>query len=603
MKGSFLAVAAAVALAVVGCGGSGSPATGGTPVRGGTAVMAEPPSAIPDYIFPFTSSGFITVNNQDQFGYLMYRPLYWFGKNGKPLINQSLSLAYPPTWSGNTATIRLKPYKWSNGSPVTAQNTMFWLNMLQDVGATDWGAYNGFPNKFVSSMKVVSPTELTMTVNKPYSHTWFLYNDLSQVTPMPTAWDRTAAGPSDCSARPSDCAAVYAYLDAQSKRLSTYTTSPLWGIVDGPWKLASFNSDGNVTFVPNKSYSGPVKPTLSRFEEVPFTTEAAEYNVLRASGSGGQTIDVGYLSTVDAPARPANATVGRNPVSGYTLDPWYSWGISYSVVNLNSTTGNGPVNRQLYFRQALEYLLNQQSVISGPLRGYGQQTVGPVDPHPVTPYASSLLKSGTLFPYSPAKAKELLSSHGWHVVPNGTTTCASPSKCGPGVKQGQPLVFNMAYATGQNWIQSEVTQLQSNATLAGIKINLDPKPFNQVTTLAGGNCKVTRSSCDWDLADWGLGWSFAPDYDPTGETLFMCGSPADSSGYCDAANDAMIEKTLTSDDMRYMYQWQDYLARQMPFLWQPQGPYQLTEVANDLRGVLPESPTLTITPESWHFVK
>ena len=32
-------------------------------------------------------------------------------------------------------------------------------------------------------------------------------------------------------------------------------------------------------------------------------------------------------------------------------------------------------------------------------------------------------------------------------------------------------------------------------------------------------------------------------------------------------------------------------------------PYQLTEVANDLRGVLPESPTLTITPESWHFVK
>ena len=70
----------------------------------------------------------------------------------------------------------------------------------------------------------------------------------------------------------------------------------MWGVVDGPWKLTAFNADGNATFVPNKSYSGPVKPTLSEFKEVPFTTEAAEYNVLR-SGNGSQKISVGYLPT------------------------------------------------------------------------------------------------------------------------------------------------------------------------------------------------------------------------------------------------------------------------------------------------------------------
>ena len=82
---------------------------------------------------------------------------------------------------------------------------------------------------------------------------------------MPAAWDRTASGPSSCATTVRDCATVYNYLNGQSQNMSTYATSPIWGIVDGPWKLSTFNSDGHITFVPNKSYSGPVKPTLSRF--------------------------------------------------------------------------------------------------------------------------------------------------------------------------------------------------------------------------------------------------------------------------------------------------------------------------------------------------
>ena len=55
-----------------------------------------------------------------------------------------------------------------------------------------------------------------------------------------------------------------------------------------------------------------------------------------------------------------------------------------------------------------------------------------------------------------------------------------------------------------------MTQLQSNASLVGIKINLEPKPFNQVTALAAGNCVVAKIPCNWDMANWGGGWSFAP---------------------------------------------------------------------------------------------
>jgi hypothetical protein len=61
-----------------------------------------------------------------------------------------------------------------------------------------------------------------------------------------------------------------------------------------------------------------VKPKLDEFKEVPFTTDSAEYDVLQ-SPSSSTKIDFGYLPDQDAPAKPANAAVGANPLHGYTL--------------------------------------------------------------------------------------------------------------------------------------------------------------------------------------------------------------------------------------------------------------------------------------------
>src|SRR5215472_6015436 len=259
---------AALALIAAGCSSSNtSSSAGATPVKGGTAVWAEQPAQQPTYIFPYVNSQNISNTNLFNLQYLMYRPLYWFGVGNKPTVNYAVSVANPPTLSGRTVTITLKHYMWSNGTQVTAKNVMFWLNI-----------------------KVVSPTSLQMTLKHPYSLTWFLYNDLSQVTPMPTAWDRTASGPSNCEAVVKDCTAVYNYLAGQAKNLSGYASSPIWGVVDGPWRLSQFTADGHNIFVPNKAYTGPVKPKLAEFQEVPFTTDAAEYNVLRSSAAGGQKI-------------------------------------------------------------------------------------------------------------------------------------------------------------------------------------------------------------------------------------------------------------------------------------------------------------------------
>ena len=609
LRGGMLAagVGAALALAAAGCTSS-APTPGGTSaVSGGTAVYALPPATTPNYIFPYTSSAYISDANIFYLQALMYRPLYWFGQNGQPTVNDSLSLANPPTFKGNKVTITLKHYMWSNGTQVTAQNVAFWMNM-ETAEPASYGAYTGFPTN-VKDVTVVSPTEITMVMDKSYSPSWFQYNDLSQITPMPEAWDRTASGPSHCSTKVTDCAAVYNYLNAQSKNLTGYVGSPLWSVADGPWKLSAFNADGHITFVPNKSYSGPVKPRLAAFQEVPFTTDSAEYDVLQ-SPSSSTKIDVGYLPAQNAPAKPSNATVGTNPLSskGYTLSPLYAWGINYYVVNFQSSVADhAAIIKQLYFRQALAYEMNQAAVISGPLRGYGAPTVGPVAATPVTQWLSGTGKAGDPFPYNPGKAKSLLTSHGWKVVPSGVSTCVKPgtaaADCGAGITKGTGLSFNFPYYNGTSWITSEMTQLQSNAATIGIKLNLQPKPFDQVTALAAGNCVVAKIPCNWDMANWGGGWSFAPDYLPTGEELFQSGAVANSGGYSDSANDSMIQQTLTNSNLQLMYNWQDYLAPKLPMMWQPNGAYALTEIADNLNGVTPQSPTLSINPENWYFTK
>ena len=109
---------------------------------------------------------------------------------------------------------------------------------------------------------------------------------------------------------------------------------------------------------------------------MPFTTDAAEYDVLRAPRTSSK-INVGYIPTEDLPAKPLNAAVGHNPVPGYNLAPQVTWGVSYYTVNEQSTiSDHAAIFKQLYFRQALAYLMNQPADLAGPLKGYGVTQTG-----------------------------------------------------------------------------------------------------------------------------------------------------------------------------------------------------------------------------------
>jgi peptide/nickel transport system substrate-binding protein len=573
---------------------AGTPASAAS--SSGIVTFALPPAVTPSYIFPIMSGAYFSNVNFFQFQEQMFRPLYWFGEGGKPSFNESLSLALPPVWSNSnkTVTIKLKPYDWSDGKTITATDVLFFMNMLK-AETKIWPLYvpGEFPDNVVS-MSSPNATTVVFNLDKAYSTNWFLYNELSQITPMPQhAWDKESAsgavGAYDKT--PAGAAKVYTYLAAQAGQVASYATNPLWQIVDGPFKLKTFETTGYTVFVPNPKYSGAVKAKYQELILQPFTTDTAEFNALRAG-----TVTYGYVPPQDSSQIPLLKS------QGYNSEPWIGWGINYFSENFNNPTV-GPIFRQLYFRQAFQEMVNQPVDIKKALYGYGYPTYGPVPIEPKNDL-STTTEASNPYPYSPKNSAKLLTSHGWDVVKNGTSTCAKPgtaaNECGLNIKKGQKLVLTMQYASGFTYLSQEMQQLKTNLALDGIQLGLTTAPFD--TILANyTNCKV-GPTCSWEIQNWGQGWSYGPDYYPTGESIFETGAGFNAGNFSNATNDANINATHTVSGVAVLNKYEDYLAKQLPDVWQPDPDFQLSEISNNLKGVT-QSPLLNFTPEFWTLSK
>ena len=510
-----------------------------------------------------------------------------------------------PRGVGKTVTVTLKPYKWSNGETVNASDVMFWMNMLS-VEKLNWGGYvpGYFPDN-LSSWKAISPTQVQFVFKTGYNANWILYNELSQITPMPAAWDVKGPGQaSHCDTTPKDCTAVYNYLIAQNRNLDTYATSKLWQVVDGPWHLTAFNSDGALTMEPNKDYSGPIKAQLAAFKEQQFTSDSAEYNVLK---SGTSTVQVGYIPSQDITQPTTNPSKpGPNPLaSDFTLAPQIGYSINYFPINLNNPTV-GPVFKQTYFRQALQYTVDTPAIDKNVYKGYGYATTTGVPALPRSPVLDPSLYNDQ-YSFNVSKAKALLTSNGWDVSTN-PGTCVKPGtgagECGAGIKKGEALSFSLKYSSGSTSLAVIMQDLESAAGQAGIKLTLSAQSGETITA-SDTSCTPSKATpCTWQMGNWGGGWIFSPDYYPSGEDLFLSGSVANYGSYSNPENDQLIKDTLApTATNQTMYTWEKYLTQQVPVVFQPDFANPLLEVAKNLQGVTPLNVFTNITPEEWYYSK
>ncbi len=615
------AVGSMVAAALAGCtsrssGGSpGGTTAAGPPVRGGTAYFAEQPLTPPTYIFPLVSGAYFTTENTSDFQTLMYEPLYWFGERGSPTIDYPLSIGNPPVFSDDdrVVTITLKAYRWSDGERVSARDVIFWINLLK-ADTEAWASYvpGGFPDNVVSAT-ALDPSTVRLKLNASYNPTWYTYNELSQITPLPLAWDRTslqaavpaasAGGLPDMS--PRGARAVYKFLNGQAKAISTYATSPLWGVVDGPWKLVSLTTDGRAAFVPNKEYSGPDRPRLAELVELPFTSAEAEFSVLRAGpssggrGTSGDQVSVGYVPDNDLPQAPTMRS------QGYQLVDWFPFQFDYFEPNFNNPKV-GPILRQLYFRQAFQHLVDQEGWIHAYYHGLGVPTYSPVPASPKNPYADPESTKNP-YPFSISTARAILENHGWKVTPNGVTTCrhagTGPGECGLGITVGEGLNFTLMYPDGLTYTDGSMVDLQSVARQVGIEIALkEVTPTTIASTIL--SCTPTQAACSWQLGQYGAGWLFEPDHYPSGEEIFETGALGNVANYSDAGVDRLIEATTRAPEGRAqatLNAYADKVRLQLPNFWQP-SPGSLVTLQSNLHGFYPNAYGF-ISPQEWYFTK
>ena len=76
-----------------------------------------------------------------------------------------------------------------------------------------------------------------------------------------------------------------------------------------------------------------------------------------------------------------------------------------------------------------------------------------------------------------------------------------------------------------------------------------------------------------------------------------------AGSYADPTNTANIHATLSSNAPSAFFTYENYLAKQLPWLWMPTPPYQLTMIKSDLKGVSPQNGYLYLTPENYYFTK
>jgi peptide/nickel transport system substrate-binding protein len=598
---SRIGLGLAAAIVLIASGGSAISASASSSYHG-TATFALAPTQTSRYIFPFTSGAYANDTELFQFQNLMWRPLYWFGNDGEFYVNYKLSIGEPPVYSngGKTVTITLKHYRWSDGLPVTSRDIEFWL----DIYKAEPGEYYGYvpgdmPSNIASmSFPASTPYTFSITFNQAYSPLDLLYNNLSEIFPIPQhVWDRTSASGAvgDYDLTTAGATAVYNFLNAQSADPASWTGNPLWKVVDGPWRLSSFDATtGYDVLVPNPSYSGPNKPKLAKLEEVPFASSTSEFNALRS----GQ-LDYGYLPASDIAQRKYLTS------HGYSLASWADWGFNSFWLNY-SNPSVGAIFKQLYVRQAMQHLVNQPEIVSDVYHGVAYPSYGPV---PLTPKSSFLTsyESHNPYPYSPKAARQLLASHGWSVHITGVDTCSKPGtqadECGAGIAKGAQLNFTELGATGSPEFNAELAVIQSDWSLAGIHLTLKEEPADTIFSEAVPcDAQTGGSGCNWQIADFsppGFSATFSPQYLPTIAVWLATGGVLNAGAYSSSTLDQLIAATNTVPGSAPYKAEENYVTKYVPWISQPNYPYQLSVISNKLHGTLPQDPNLNIYPEDW----
>ena len=310
------------------------------------------------------------------------------------------------------------------------------------------------------------------------------------------------------------------------------------------------------------------------------------------------SIDVGYLPLGDI------TQVKVIESRGYDVFGYPDFGFNYVTYNFADTTGDfNNIIAQLYIRQALAHLEDEQGYIKAFFGGAGGLAYGPIPSVPRSPFTPVDAVTDP-YPFSVADAISLLKSHGWTVNTSGTDACAKagagPGECGAGIPAGTKLAFNLIYVS-YPVIGEEVTDLASEAASAGITIHLQSSNFDYVITNYDNPVPADKPYIDkWAMIDFG---GFTDSAYPTQLGVFNGPGAYNVGSYNNPMANTLINASVTSGSPAAVEAEASYLTENQPGLFQPNSDTVVVWKKN-ISGPQASFASLTqfyLNPEYWYF--
>jgi peptide/nickel transport system substrate-binding protein len=458
---------------------------------------------------------------------LMFMQLIWIDPQHHIDYSRSLASAVATPDNGTTFNVALRPWHWSDGVPVTAQDVLYTFNLAKSLGDT-WTANGsgGMPD-IIKSFTITDPTHFTIVLKRQVNPDWFILDGLTTLEPVPAHIWRHYTG---------------------DQIWQNQSSPAFFKVVDGPLIVTQLAIGLDAVFVPNPNYEGP-KLHLTRF-------------IMKFINGEGTELQQAQSGDIDMANLPFDLFDLGSHIPGLhlvTLPPGY--GYNEFIPNIANT--EIPYFADVRIRQAIAAAIDQNQIIGLAMHGQGLPVYTAVPPVPDTFLSPAARAGAEPDGYNPARAIALLEQAGFTPGPGGIRQ-----------NHGTKLSFTAVLAAGRPEAIEIAEAVQQNLRAVGIDLKVHQIEFNQLLALLAGPPNGWQAMFIGNTIN---------AY-PSGENGFLTGSFYDQNGYGNAQMDKYINQSTYQPGLDGLFAFEDFSAVQQPVIFLPVEKYTVI-VRDGLHGV------------------
>ena len=480
------------------------------PTGNGVEAVAQPIASM----HPVLTDG--SLYDQEVYTQI-FRPLLWYDGQHNLDFDDSQASAIDVSPDNTVYHVTLKPWRWSDGRPVTADDVVYGFELIKSLGQTYYNYGSGGMPELFAAVTADGPLSLTVRTTRPVNPDWFEALGLQQIYALPRhAWGSTP-------------------IEGQR---SLQTSTKFLSVNDGPYKLDDYQPGRYVALVPNSEWIGH-RPQVHRLV-IDFL---AGIDPLAALQTG--ELDVATI--------PFATYAFAASLPGFRVIPLPA-GSSDNTILFNMAAPSVGFFRDLRVRQAIADAVDQKTLVKVVFHNRAEPLYSPVEaalPAYLSPDARA-----DKFPvgYDPGKAIALLAAAGFTRGTDGVMQ-----------RDGVRLEWTdlLSSNSGDRLLLTQF--VQADLARIGIRMNIRLMDFNQIIET------TTRHPQDWQTAS--IGWS-AITYPDLGIN-FGTDAGENYGKYSNASVDALLTRMGSERGRQALFEAQDLLSAQQPFLFMPQGDYSL----------------------------